>query len=97
MPDLMSDLMCNCNFIITNSDSLFPPATHKAFLVTDVDVEPFIFDALELSDLPKRQIIECPQCKRIWIEKEPKSNTFVSYLPEAEALDLAINQGGYRG
>lgn len=94
----MSRLMCNCDFVITN---VTVPATHEGLLITNVDIDKYdenrFRDESTLEDLPKRQTIECPQCKRIWIEKEPGSNTFVSYLPEAEALDLAVKQGGYRG
>jgi hypothetical protein len=70
-------------------DLVHSPAPEEWLLVPELDVEvaaqkkteDAIFDALDQHAL---QVVRCPNCDRIWIQKERDSNAYEAYRPESK-------------
>lgn len=92
----MSKFRCNCDYVISDVTC---PSAHEARIVTDMEMDNFAPDgyANKTSDLlNSRELIECPNCWRVWIQQS-KDGKYLAFLPEKEPLKLSEQQGGYRG
>lgn len=96
----MSHFLCKCGYDIRNISC---PSTHEARVVTDMEHDDG--ELITLKDgcmriyrdpLYSRDLIECPECWRIWIQTEPRGE-YRSYSPDDEPIRLSERQGGYRG
>jgi hypothetical protein len=91
----MSRFACRCGFEIRDISC---PSTHEAYLVTDLELDDVGPDgrAPRLDVLESREVIECPQCWRLWVQIAPRGR-YLPFVAEAEPLQLSKQQGGYRG
>jgi hypothetical protein len=91
----MSKFTCRCENVISDVSC---PSTHQGHFVTDLDIDNAICAGREgILDIPHREIFECPECKRLWVQQSPRVGKYLPFLPESEPLNLAEQQGGYRG
>ena len=91
----MSHLLCRCGYDIRDTSC---PSTHEARVVTDMEIDDSpTLDPPVMLVHKSRELIECPGCLRLLIQREPGVAGYVYYLPEGEPLNLAEQQGGYRG
>lgn len=42
----------------------------------------------------RRDLFECENCGRLWLQVNPRENTYVSYLPEGQARGVLRSHGG---
>lgn len=94
----MSKFNCRCGYVVSNVSS---PSTHEGHLVTDLEGDDGKWDAvckqIVVDVFNSRQIFECPQCFRIWIQRSLHDPIYLPFKPEGEPLRLAEQQGRYRG
>lgn len=88
----MSKLHCPCGHTI--SDVTFP-TPHAAHLIQDNDLDANTDYSstdyrrrITKSDMPERTLYECVECGRLLIEDLPRSNNYISFVPENERLKM---------
>ena len=42
----------------------------------------------------RRDVFECENCGRLWLQVNPRENTYVSYLPEGQTRGVLRSHGG---
>lgn len=90
----MGKFGCTCgNSISLNSI----PEFNEAKLITDIALDNVAGDNVSADRLPGRIVYECDDCGRLWIQKEPKSDYWISFMPEAGPLKFRDDYGkGFR-
>lgn len=90
----MGKFGCTCgNTISLNSI----PEFNQAVLITDIALDNVAGDNASADRLPRRFVYECNECGRLWIQKEPGSDYWISFMPEAGPLSFREDYGkGFR-
>jgi hypothetical protein len=89
----MSKFSCRCGYVISDVTC---PSTHEARLVTDLEMDDASIET-PTDVYRSREVIECPECYRLWVQRDTSGAEYLPFLPEQEPLRLAEQQGGYRG
>lgn len=85
----MAKFHCSCGWVMSNVSW---PAEHEGRLIAE-----WAWDTASSysgkqpdinSTVPCRNVMECRECGRIYIETEPESNKYISFMPESEKLRL---------
>jgi hypothetical protein len=91
---VMGKFGCTCgNAISLNSI----PEFNEAILITDIALDNTAGENVSADRQPKRFVYECDQCGRLWIQKDPESDYWISFVPEAGSLNFRDDYGkGFR-
>lgn len=96
----MGKFGCTCgNSVSLNSI----PEFNQAYLITDIALDNVAGDDVSADRLPKRTVIECDKCGRLWFEPTPPKEgsgydyPFLSFIPEGKKLKFRNDYGkGYK-
>lgn len=80
----MSHLLCKCGYDIR--DTSYRP-THVARLVT------YDWSTHEALVYKSREVVECPGCLRLLVQRVPGIPGYVYYFPDDEPLNLVESRG----
>ena len=81
----MPHFQCRCGYKISTTNT---PSEHEYVLVGDGELDSLegatseISEALDALLLRSRQVIQCPGCRRVWIEESAGSGRFYPYISE---------------
>ena len=81
----MPKFECRCRFVFNLSNS---PVEGEYLLVPDAAVSDLLDSELqasqnlvELFDSKARQVLLCPQCSRLWLQRDVGNSAFLEYVP----------------
>lgn len=86
----MGKFGCTCGNSISLSSI---PEFNEAVLITDIALDNVAGDNVSADRLPRRFVYECDACGRLWIQKAPKSDYWLSFAPEAGPLKFRDDYG----
>jgi hypothetical protein len=94
----MGKFGCTCGSTISLNSI---PEMNQAYLITDIALDNVAGEEVSADRLPRRMVLECGKCGRLWIEPSPKQKgpyePFLPFVPERGKLRFFDDYGkGYK-